>query len=245
VSDEFYVGYEPEMPPRLAMRIRLIARGLIAGALLLPATIVLTQDRFADAVFEFGQTRVFEGYIVEHPYPALVVTSSSGGTKAYWLVGPGKHGAADLIRDRDGRYVQLSGSLIQRDMDSMIEIAADGIRETDLVSAPSIEPWRSLGPVVVEGEIVDSKCHLGVMKPGEGPTHRDCAVRCLLGRVPPMFVPRDRRSERLSLVSIDRRPFGGGADMWAGRAVSIRGELLQRGAQRFLATTPDGIRLRD
>ena len=29
--------------------------------------------------------------------------------------------------------------------------------------------------------------------------------------------------------------------MWAGRAVSIRGELLQRGAQRFLATTPDGI----
>jgi hypothetical protein len=245
VSDEFYVGYEPEMPPRLAMRIRLIARGLIACALLLPATIVLTQDRFADAVFEFGQTRVFDGYIVEHPYPALVVTSSSGGTTAYWLVGPGKHGAADLVRDRDGRYVQLSGSLIQRDMDSMIEVAADGIKEMDRVNAPSMEPWRSLGPVVIEGEIVDSKCHLGVMKPGEGPTHRDCAVRCLLGRVPPMFVPRDRRSERLSVISIDRRPFGGSADMWAGRAVSVRGELLQRGGQRFLATTPDGILLRD
>jgi hypothetical protein len=245
VSDEFYVGYEPEMPPRLAIRIRLIVRGLLACALVLPATLVLSQDRFADAVFEFGQTRVFEGYIVEHPYPALVVTSSTGATTTYWLVGRGKHGAADLVRDRDGRYVQLSGTLIQRDTDAMIEVAADGITATDGVGTPSIESWRSLGPVVVEGEIVDSKCHLGVMKPGEGPTHRDCAVRCLLGSVPPMFVPRDRRLERVSLVSIDRRPFGGGVDMWAGRAVSIRGELLQRGAQRFLAVTRDGIRLVD
>jgi hypothetical protein len=28
--------------------------------------------------------------------------------------------------------------------------------------------------------------HLGVIKPGEGAPHRNCAVRCLSGAVPPM-----------------------------------------------------------
>ena len=132
----------------------------------------------------------------------------------------------------------------------MIEVGPDAITTIGDGRARSFEPLHSLGPVVVQGEIVDSKCHLGVMKPGEGPAHRDCAVRCLLGRVPPMFVPHDRsgrvndRSRRLSLVSQDGRPFVG-ADGWAGRAVAIRGELLQRGAQRFLAASPSAIRVLD
>ena len=37
------------------------------------------------------------------------------------------------------------------------------------------------------GEIVDSKRYLGVMNPGNGKVHRDCAVRCLSGGIPPIF----------------------------------------------------------
>jgi hypothetical protein len=244
VNDEFYVGYEPEMPPRLASRIRLVARGLIAGALMLPATFVVTQARFANATFEFGRTRSFEGRIVEYPYPALIIDDSAGAPITYWLVGRGKHGASDLVRGRDGEHVRLSGSLIQRDADAMIEVGPNALTTIDETRASSPEPLRSLGPVVLQGEIVDGKCHLGVMKPGEGPTHRDCAVRCLLGRIPPMFVPNDRRAGRLVLVSADGRPFVD-ADGWAGRAVAIRGERLQRGSQRFLAASPAGIRLLD
>jgi hypothetical protein len=249
MSDEFYIGYEPDMPPRLAARIHLAARALIACALLLPATLVLSQGRFAPAVFEFGETRTFEGTLVEYPYPALIVADTAGDV-AYWLVGRGKHGAAALVRGRDGRRVRLSGSLIQREADAMLEVGPDAIMMIDDGRARAAEPLRSLGPIVVQGEIVDSKCHLGVMKPGEGATHRDCAVRCLLGSVPPMFVLHDRsgrvndRSRRLSLVSQDARPFAD-ADRWAGRAVTIRGELLQRGAQRFLAASPSAIRVLD
>ena len=99
--------------------------------------------------------------------------------------------------------------------------------------------------MVVEGEIVDSKCHLGVMKPGEGPTHRDCAVRCLLGRIPPMFVAHNRADlGRVSLVSDAARPFVD-ADVFAGRRVSVRGEILQRGVQKFLAVSQRDLRLID
>lgn len=244
MSDEFYVGYDPQMPPRLASRIRLAAQGLIVCALLVPATLVVTQDRFATAVFEFGQTRVFEGRLVEYPYPALIVGSAGGDAATHWLVGRGKHGAVDFVRGRDGQYVQVSGSLIQRDADAMIEVAPNGIQAAGDTRAMSHEPMRSLGAVVMQGEIVDSKCHLGVMKPGEGPAHRDCAVRCLLGRIPPMFVSHGRTgATRLSLVSADGGPLTGDVGAWAGRPLSIRGELLQRGTQRFLAVSPAGIRL--
>jgi hypothetical protein len=244
VNDEFYIGYEPEMPARLAKRIRRVARGLVALALVTPAVLVFTEGSFAPGVFEYGRVRTFSGRIVEFPYPALMADDVTGATRAYWLVGPGKHGAADIIRGRDGQRVQLSGSLIERGGDAMIEVLPSSLVMIG-GSATATEPVRSLGAVVVEGEIVDSKCHLGVMKPGEGPTHRDCAVRCLLGHIPPMFVAHNRADlGRVSLVSDAARPFAD-AELFAGRRVSIRGELLQRGVQKFLAVSQRDLRLID
>jgi hypothetical protein len=244
VSDEFYIGYEPDMPARLAVRIRRFARGLVALALVVPAVLVFTEDRFAPGVFEYGRVRTFSGRIVEFPYPALMADDAIVANRAYWLVGRGKHGAEDVVRGRDGQRVQLSGSLIERDGDAMIEVIPHSVVMAS-AGATEIEPLRSLGVLVIEGEIVDSKCHLGVMKPGEGPTHRDCAVRCLLGRIPPMFVPHSRADlGRVSLVSDAARPFAD-ANVFAGRRVSIRGEILQRGAQKFFAVSRGDIRLID
>ena len=244
MNDEFYIGYDTEMPVQLAVRIRRVASGLVALALVMPAVLVLTEDRFGPGRFEYGRVKTFSGRLVEFPYPALIADDVAGANREYWLVGPGKHGAEDVVRGRDGQRVRLSGSLIERDDDAMIEIVPDslalsGTRDT------SIELLRSLGTVVVEGEIVDSKCHLGVMKPGEGPTHRDCAVRCLLGRIPPMFVAHDRPElGRVPLVSDAGQPFAD-ADVFAGRRVSIRGEILRRGTQEFLAVSQHDIRLID
>ena len=242
MNDEFYVGYEPEMPRELSVRLRRVVRALVALALLLPAVLVATQNRFADGVFEYGRERTFYGQIVEFPYPALMFTDATDTSKMFWLVAQGKHGASALVRGRDGQRVRISGTLIQRDQDTMIEIGSAPI-EVLAGAADDIEPLRSRGEVTLEGEVVDSKCHLGVMKPGEGPTHRDCAVRCLLGRIPPMFVTRDRPGlGRLSLVSDAGRPFAD-AEAWAGRRVSVRGEVLERHGQLFLAVSPARIRL--
>ena len=244
MNDEFYIGYEPEMPAQLAGRIRHVARGLVALALVMAAALVFAQNRFTAGVFEYGRPRTLSGRLVESPYPALVVDDVAGATRAYWLVGPGKHGAEDLVRGRDGRRVRLSGSLIERAGDAMIEVIPDSLVMIGAaVTAP--EPMRSLGAIVVDGEIVDSKCHLGVMKPGEGPTHRDCAVRCLLGRIPPMFVPHDPGGlGRLSLVTEAAQPFAS-ADLFAGKRVSVRGEILQRGPQKFFAVSRRDVRLID
>lgn len=63
-----------------------------------------------------------------------------------------------------------------------------------------------LGHVRLTGEIVDSKCYFGVMNPGNGKVHRDCAVRCISGGIPPAFLVRDAngRSETLLLAGWKR-----------------------------------------
>jgi hypothetical protein len=246
VNDDFYIGYEPIMPARFVGLIRLAAIGFVLLALTVSGALVLAQSRFATATFEFGQTRTFEGRIVEYPYPALLVSEPSASVTAYWLVGPGKHGAFEYVKGRDGQMVRVAGSLIERDRDRMIELQS---REA-LVSISSreqspLEPLRSLGPIVLQGEIVDSKCHLGAMKPGEGPTHRDCAVRCLLGHITPMFLPRDSASiGRLALVDPDGRPMTESLETVAARPVEIHGELLARGPLRFLGTKRSAIEVR-
>jgi hypothetical protein len=187
MADEFYIGYEPEMPRGLALRIRLTAIAMLVVGAVVSGVLVIAQSRFANGTFEYDRVRMFEGRLIEYPYPALLVSGAMAAPTMYWLVGLGKHGASEMAAGRDGRLVRISGSLIERDGDRMIEVRSIDV---DSQAARPLEPLRSLGPVSVSGEIVDGKCHLGVMKPGEGPTHRDCAVRCLIGRITPMFAPR-------------------------------------------------------
>jgi hypothetical protein len=57
-----------------------------------------------------------------------------------------------------------------------------------------------LGPVQWTGEIVDSKCFFGVMNPGNGKVHRDCAARCISGGIPPAFLVRDSRGHTVTVL---------------------------------------------
>ena len=230
---DFYIGYEPRMAPALARRIRAAAVVLLAIAVVLPVVLIAAHDRFAPGVFEFGRTRVVEGRLVEFPYPALDVSPR----EFYWLVGPGKHGSSALVRGLDGRSVRVRGSLIERDGEKMLQLAPDDIETLAGSSETKPSATVRIRTVSVVGELVDSKCHLGVMKPGEGPVHRDCAVRCLLGAVPPMISVRDPRGvpARLALVNADGRPFFSDFSSLAGRPLRIRGTLVGQGARRFLA----------
>ena len=130
----------------------------------------------------------------------------------------------------------------------MVEVEPGSIvPENDLPS--SQEVTRDLGSVTLIGEIVDSKCYLGVMNPGQGKVHRDCAARCISGGIPPIFVTADGRDQML-LVGLDGRAVGrDGLREFIAEPIQVRGELLQRGSSRLLKIdpgalrhTPDGLR---
>ncbi len=81
---------------------------------------------------------------------------------------------------------------------------------------------------------MDSKCYLGVMNPGQGKVHRDCAARCLSGGIPPIFVSTSGH-EQFLLVGLDGRTLGRDAlREFVAEPITIRGELLQQGESQLL-----------
>src|SRR5208283_6203477 len=178
--NDFYVGYLPKTPTALARFVRkvIIALGLIAITAAL--VLVVGQMPFANSAFEFGKLRSFEGVVEARPFPVLLVARPGDiGQKdkysRYLLVAPGKHGADDLVASFDGKQARLQGQLIYRGGGTMVEITPSSIGVTD--AAPAIqETTRDLGTVTVTGEIVDSKCYVGVMNRAQGNFHCECAA---------------------------------------------------------------------
>ena len=235
--NEFYVGYLPKAPTALARFVRkvIIALSLLAAATAL--VLLVGQMPFPDSTFEYGKLRSFEGVIVTRPFPTLLVArpgeiGQHDKSSRYLLVAPGKHGADDLVAGFDGKQVRLQGQLIYRDGETMVEITPGSITLTD--STPTVhETTRDLRTMTVTGEIVDSKCYLGVMNPGRGKVHRDCAARCISGGIPPIFIATN--GDEFLLVGPTGQPLGHDSlREFIAEPITIRAELLQQGSTRLL-----------
>jgi len=244
--NDFYVGYLPKAPTALARFVRRVI--IVLGLLAVTTSLVLVvgQMPFANSAFEYGKVRSFEGVVVTHPFPMLLVVrpgevGQQDKYSRYLLVAPGKHGADDLVASFDGKQVRLQGQLIYREGGTMVEITPGSVTVVNTGSAVQ-EATRNLGAVSLTGEIVDSKCYLGVMNPGQGKVHRDCAARCLSGGTPPIFVTTDGH-EQFLLVGLDGLALGRDAlREFVGEPITIRGEVLARGDSRLLEIDPRSFR---
>jgi hypothetical protein len=246
--NEFYVGYLPKAPAGIARLIRITVVLLLvlaaAGAILFASV----QRTFAPSAFEFGKPRDFEGVIETQPYPALLVARPGGnGTERsfsrYLLVAVGKHGADSQVTGFDGKNVKLRGALIYRDGQTMVEVIAGTISPLN-ESRETPQPATELGTYELTGEIVDSKCYLGVMNPGSGKVHRDCAARCLSGGIPPAFATNDLNGAPAILLLTDqsRHPLAKEAFLdRIGQPVRIRGKVLRSGDTNYFETTGESI----
>jgi hypothetical protein len=123
------------------------------------------------------------------------------------LVRQGKHGAAADAAGLDGRRVRLDATRIESPLGSMLELVPGSLQA---VGGPALDSLQrgeapAVAPVRIEvtGEIVDSKCFLGVMKPGRGKPHRACAARCLSGGIPPQLLVEASGGSRRLLVLAD------------------------------------------
>ena len=113
------------------------------------------------------------------------------------LTVPGKRSVKRPGRKLFGQVVDASGFLFQRGDIDMLQVqgkgslkaAAAGEGEPPPEFTPA--PPESLGRWRLIGEICDSKCHLGAMRPGNGLSHKACANLCISSGAPPIFVTAD------------------------------------------------------
>lgn len=244
--DEFFIGYAPPMPPRLARFVTRIVAVLACGVLMWAVIVAAGHVPLEGGIFEFGHPQPFAGTIVERPYPALRL-DEAGQNATPWLllVAPGKRGADALVLGLDGRRVTLIGTRIVRGTRTMVEV-----EPASLVAGERAEPrltaaamrTESFGgqPVKVRGEIVDSKCFLGVMVPGSGKPHKDCASLCLRGGIPPALWVHDQsgQSSLLLLTGTSGEPVGAQALDVVGEAIDMTGTIERQGGWLVLRTDP-------
>jgi len=244
--NEFYVGYLPKAPVGIARRIRAVVVLLFIFAAITAMVFAKVQRTFAPSVFEYGKVGTFEGTIEVTPYPILIVAgpgSSEPKASRYLLVAEGKHGADSQVAAFNGKNVQLRGTKIYRDNQTMLEVASGSISlKGD--SAQSVPSSQELGAFELSGEIVDSKCYLGVMNPGSGKVHRDCAVRCISGGIPPVFATNDFNGTPaiLLLTDLDQKPLPKESFLkLVARPVRIRGKVIKTGETLYMTTGPSAI----
>lgn len=227
-DDEFYIGYEPTLPSGIGRMVRLAVTSAALIVIGIAALLAGAQRPLASSSFEFGTERTWTGWLERTPAPALLVPTPHGQGR-FWLVGRGKHGAESALGSVHEGWVRVSGTLISRDPWRMIEAREVTPTRAPAPSRPPIlEPDTVGRAVTFRGEIVDSKCFLGVMNPGERVVHRDCALRCLSGGIPPMLAFEDERgrSDLAVLVDAGGRLLHGTVHDAVGRPVQARGRLF-------------------
>ncbi len=235
--DEFYVGYRPRPPEGLARRTHRLVAGALVLAAVLAAAFAAVQRGFDASRFEFGDVREYRGVLQAVPFPTL-----ASGASTYLLVAPGKRGGEDALPSAATGPVRLKGTLIARAEGLALEVVPGSVA-VDAGPASTAAP-RDLGLRTLTGEIVDAKCFLGVMNPGRGKVHRECAVACLRGGIPPALFTADLGDPGAALVLTDaagaRLPLDAYLPL-AGRPVRIRGHVLEKDGLWTLRTTPADI----
>ena len=209
--NEFYVGYVPKAPANIASYIKRAVIIALSATAAIAITLVIGQHKFDPSKFEFGVFRPYEGIVETGP-----VLVSNG--QAYVLVAPGKHG----IAVPPGMHARLRGSLAANGQDRVLEVEPGSLQILQPQSAAT-----PLGQRTYEGEIVDTKCYFGVMNPGRGVVHRDCAARCISGGIPAGLLVRDANGN-LRTILLTGMP-NNTLVRYAGQKVRISGTLSQIG----------------
>ena len=246
--DEFYIGWEAKAAPGIGKTVRKTVVVVLALALLAPVVLAVSQRMIGASVFEWGNHKSFSGILQTTPYPHLLVprpgnTDGLARYSTYYLVAPWKFGLdREAIAPLDGKSVMLKGTLIYRGNQTMIETKPEwiAVSTNDQRRARSDAPYLRLGKQTLVGEIVDSKCFLGVMNPGQLTPHRACAVRCISGGVPPVLLVRQKDGPAiyLLLVSADGKPVNKQVLDMVAEPLEITGEVERQGELLILRADP-------
>lgn len=245
---DLFVGYEWPVQPDLWSFVRRVALGIGIGAVGLSGALAYGHRPLDGGSFEFGHVTTHVGTVIERPVPMLRRTDG----RMPWplLVAPGKHGADAPVRGLDGQTVTVRATRVSRDGFEMLELAEpptgveQGQRTRDEGPKAKYDEQgtKDEGRITLTGEIVDSKCFLGVMVPGEGTTHRGCAALCLRGGIPAALHVR-RTDGRLALYLIaGSAATRERAVQWAGETVEMAGALTLQGGWQVLTTEPGSWR---
>ena len=245
-KDDFFIGWADT--PKVDRRFFLGAgAALLAGTAATAGTVAALQAPAGPGIWAMGDVRKWRGIAVAEPYAMLRTVDFNRKPHTVLLGCQGKCGVSARIGALAGKPVVVKGSLIQRGQHAMIAVSdgPDWISEDSGELSANLD-FPELQPVTdisLKGEILDSKCWFGAMRPSEGKVHKSCASLCIRSGIPPALYVKDIR-EQTSLLIMTERGAGFGHDIleYIADPVTISGAVLQQGNLMFLDTSVSDIR---
>ncbi len=250
-TDEFYQGYSPTIPPRIRRFLLIVIPLLVAIVVILSIVLPSLHNQYSTG--SYTGFREYEGLLLDKPVPHIMIprrgnTSSDRAYSRYVLAGTRKTSVDPKILEFAGNWVKIRGLPVFRDGMTLLAVSATAIPE--IIEPPqnqSLTPpqGKTLGNYTLAGEIVDTKCYLGVMKPGQLKVHRDCAIRCISGGVPPSLrvVDASGNIEYFLLVDSDSKAVNSNILDIIADPVSVTGEVVQYGDLFVIKADPDNYNL--
>ncbi len=203
LSTKFYIGWQPVADNVFRFFARKTSILILFISLLTAVFISFNQKHIDNSEFIFDETKLYKGQLIAKPFPALrtLVGKDVFGNpliKTYPLINVWKFGADSLVQKilggSDAADVTLKGDLLKRDKANAL-VLNYGDTSVHILNKFSTADKFSGGiekDTIINGEIIDPKCYLGAMNPGEGKPHRSCAIRCIEGGVMPMVAYKDK-----------------------------------------------------
>lgn len=236
-DDPFYVGYLP-MPRAYRGFLRVVLPVTLWAVMFAGFAILWPQRAPGSGAWEAGQPITREGVLIAEPYPMLV-TGEGSDQRVTLLTEMGKRGAGERASAFAGERVRIEGFRIHRDGREIVELVPgpkaitrmDGPVPGAAVDFGAMTEAAPREPVLLRGEILDSKCYLGAMRPGDGLSHRACAMLCIRGGIPAMLysVRADGSRAYHLLLSAQGGPLDARFIERAGVPVIVRGRAARIG----------------
>lgn len=199
-ENAIYVNYLP-MPRGISRFLKFAVPATLWIICALAFVWARSQHSPGNAVWETGKPIELVGVLDSSPYPVLFSTAKDGSLTAVLLIEQGKIGTQKRALALNGRVVRASGWLLHRDGRQILELEPDDRALAQIDSPATTRPTlQDLGQVTLRGEIVDGKCFLGAMKPGDGKTHKECATLCIRGGIPPILISRTVTGDSVYLL---------------------------------------------
>ena len=247
-TDYFYVGYQ-KIPAPIRKFLWILIPALVVFIVILGLVLPKIHNQFTDG--RYTKFQEFEGLLIDKPIPHLIVPRSGkindqNGYSRYILAGTRKTAVSDKALELAGNWVKLRAIPVFRDNMTLLAVSTKTPPETieppSLQVPPSLE-GESLGNYTLQGQIVDTKCYLGVMNPGQTKTHKACAIRCLSGGVPATFrvVNQDGQVYYFLLVDSQGNALNKSNFNLVGEPVQITGEVVKYGDLFVLKGDPKRV----
>jgi hypothetical protein len=233
-DEPFFIGWAdtPDADRRFFLRAGL---GLTAATAALGVGLAALQQPPGPGAWDADAVREWRGIASAEPYAMLRTHDLGPGARTALLSCLGKCGVAARLGALAGQPVVVTGSLIQRGQHAMIAVdeVGDWIRADTVAKPDPALLWpvgEPLGSVMLSGEILDTKCWFGAMRPASGKIHKACASLCIRGGIPPAFFAHGTGEQSaLMIMTSGGRASGSGLLSLIGEPVRVSGQLFRRG----------------